>query len=131
MIHLIAHSTVANTKSQLAELKGPTVDVKQALYGQAAVGGILGTQLGETPAEATARIEEAKKGATDLTGLVKRKKAKPTDVATPEPTNGTDGKRKAEDDAEDGDHAKKAKLDDGPTENTEAKQAKVEDAAEA
>jgi HAT1-interacting factor 1 len=100
------------------------------LYGQAAVGGILGTQLGETPAEATARIEEAKKGATDLTGLVKRRKAKPTDAATPEPANGTNGKRKAEDGVEDSDHAKKTKVDDGPAECTEAKQAKVEDAAE-
>jgi len=50
------------------------------------MGGILGAALGESPAEAQARIEEAKKTATDLTGLVRRKKAK-TEAGTD--TNGT------------------------------------------
>ena len=60
------------------------------------MGGILSATLGESPADAAARIEEAKKTATDLTGLVRRK-AKP-EASTPEPdTNGTNGKRKAED----------------------------------
>lgn len=74
-------------------------------------GGILGATLGETPAEATARIEEAKKTATDLSGLI-RKKAKPANVFTStNGTNGTNGKRKAEDDAEESD-SKKAKVED-------------------
>lgn len=92
----------------------PPVDVKDVLYGPTSggnpVGGILGATLGESPANAAARIEEAKKTATDLTGLVRRK-AKP-DASTPEPnTNGTNGKRKAEDEVEDSD-AKKAKIED-------------------
>lgn len=80
-----------------------------------AMGGVLGAALGETPAEAATRIEEAKKTATDLTGLVRRKKGEKTAEATPEPaaaapTNGTNGKRKAEDDAEESD-SKKAKVE--------------------
>ena len=78
------------------------------------LGGILGATLGESPAEQAARIEEAKKTATDLTGLVRHKKK--SAGATPEPsTNGTNGKRKAED-GEAGDNAKKAKVEDAPEE---------------
>ncbi len=77
------------------------------------MGGILGATLGESPAEAAARIEEAKKTATDLTGL-NRKKVKPAYVPVSEAvkdTNGTNGKRKAEDDAEDSDSIKKARVE--------------------
>jgi HAT1-interacting factor 1 len=70
------------------------------------MGGVLGTALGESPADAAARVEEAKKTATDLTGLV-RKKVK--SEATPEPAASTNGKRKADDDTENSD-AKKAKV---------------------
>lgn len=100
-------------------MKGPAVDVKEALYGPASLagvsntGGILGTALGESPAEAAARIEEAKKGATDLSGLV-RKKTKPAEAEAPptSTTNGTNGngKRKAEDDGAESD-SKKAKVE--------------------
>jgi HAT1-interacting factor 1 len=126
--------TVADITLQLAELKAPPVDVKDALYGPTGAldinptGGILGATLGESPAAAAARIEEAKKTATDLTGLVRRKKAKP-DAATPEPTasaNGTNGKRKAEDDAEESD-SKKLKVDEAPLNGA---QATVEDAVD-
>lgn len=79
--------------------------------------------MGESPAEAAARIEEAKKTATDLTGLI-RKKAKP-EVLAPASTNGTNGKRKAEDEAEETD-SKKAKVNAAPK-TGDAKQAKVED----
>jgi hypothetical protein len=108
-------NNMANSISQLAELQRPPVDVKDVLYGPSSggnpMGGILGTTLGESPADAAARIEEAKKTATDLTGLVRRK-AK-AEASTPEQstTNGMNGKRKAEDDAEDSD-AKKAKVED-------------------
>lgn len=37
------------------------------------MGGILGAALGESSTETEARIEEAKKTATDLTGLVRKK----------------------------------------------------------
>ena len=81
------------------------------------MGGILGATLGESPAEANARIEEAKKNANDLSGLVRRKKDDKDDKATtPEPSaqsNGTSGKRKAEEDlVEGGETVKKAKVED-------------------
>ncbi|PMD25245.1 hypothetical protein NA56DRAFT_677059 [Hyaloscypha hepaticicola] len=132
---------VAEMEGRLAELKAPPVDVKDALYGPAGAldvnptGGILGATLGESPAEAAARIEEAKKTANDLTGLIRRKKAKP-DAATPEPTastNGTSGKRKAEDVVEEND-SKKVKVDEKPLNGAQngddTKQAMVEDAAD-
>lgn len=97
------------------------------------VSGLLGAALGEVSSEAKARVEEAKKNANDLTGLVRKKtKDEPQeaekdeepklllqqpqeDGATPaddkpETTNGT--KRKAED-APDGDseESKKAKVE--------------------
>jgi HAT1-interacting factor 1 len=90
------------------------------------MGGILGAALGESPAEAQARIEEAKKTATDLTGLVRRKKAKTeagTDTngtnANGADTNGaataTNGKRKAEEmeeaPASDEEGSKKARVE--------------------
>ena len=90
--------------------------MKDVLYGPTSgsnpLGGILGATLGESPAEAAARIEEAKNTATDLTGLVRRK-AK-ADAGTPESgaaSNGANGKRKAEDGSVDSD-AKKAKVED-------------------
>jgi hypothetical protein len=101
---------------QLAELKAPPVDVKDVLYGSDGIpSGILGAALGESPAEAAARIEEAKKNATDLTGLVKRK---PKAVEQPSAdTNGTstNGKRKAEEDGEES--VKKVKFDEPAVSN--------------
>jgi HAT1-interacting factor 1 len=79
------------------------------------MGGILGTTLGESPAEAQARIEEAKKTAKDLTGLVRRKaKASETAEGSTNGANGTaaNGKRKADDLEEDGESSKKAKVED-------------------
>lgn len=55
----------------------------KAALGVDPMGGILGAALGESSTETEARIEEAKKTATDLTGLVRKK-----------------DKRKAEDGAE-------------------------------
>lgn len=105
----------------MAELKAPPVDVKDALYGPNSgkgnpIAGILGTTLGESPEDAAARVEEAKKNANDLTGLVRHKKKPTSDpgVGTaPEPNTNhdTNGKRKAEDDAEQID-SKKAKVGD-------------------
>lgn len=58
--------------SQLVDLRGPPIDMKAAL-GVDPMGGILGAALGESSTETEARIEEAKKTATDLTGLVRKK----------------------------------------------------------
>ncbi|KAI9048650.1 hypothetical protein LZ554_007481 [Drepanopeziza brunnea f. sp. 'monogermtubi'] len=123
---------VAEMESRLTELKGPAIDIKEALYGSASMagvnpmGGILGATLGETPAEAIARIDEAKKSAKDLSGLV-RKKTKPaaeeeltasssavTPAAASESTN---GKRKAE--------------EDGDVVESDSKKAKIEEVADA
>ena len=92
------------------------------------LGGILGSILGETPAQQKARIEEATKGANDLSGMIKKKK-KPAVAETANPdmsvaatetttTTTTNGKRKAEDGgADDGvKSGKKVKFeDDAPT----------------
>jgi hypothetical protein len=91
------------------ELQKPPIDVNAAVYGAAqnALGGLFGAAAGS--ADADARIEEAKKTATDLTGLVRKKKA-----AKDEPPAGeTNGKRKAEEPADAAAEAdsKKAKVD--------------------
>jgi len=107
---------VTDMENRLAELKDDPINIKDALYGPNGndpMSGILGTSLGESPADAAARLEEAKKNANDLTGLVRHNKKHATDdsaTATPEPIAKTNGKRKAEDDAEDSD-AKKAKVE--------------------
>jgi len=107
---------VAEMEGRLVELNGPGIDLKEALYGPGAlaginpIGGILGATLGETPADAAARLEEAKKTATDVSGLI-RKKAKSTLSETPASTNGTNGKRKLEEDVEEDDSNKKVKVE--------------------
>lgn len=85
------------------------------------MGGILGESIAETPAEAKARVEEATKTANDLTGLVRHKKSKAssTDAGASPATNGAEtanGKRKADDDAEESDSAKKAKVEEAKEE---------------
>ena len=65
-----------------------------------AMSGILAQVLGESTSEQKARIEEATKNATDLSGLVKKKKAKPAAngaAAAAGSTNGSaSAKRKLE-----------------------------------
>jgi hypothetical protein len=74
------------------------------------MGGLFGAATGS--AETDARIEEAKKTATDLTGLVRKKKAKDEPAAAA--TNGH-GKRKAEElaDASAETDSKKTKVEEG------------------
>jgi len=89
--------------------------MKEAVFGPSSggnpLGGVLGTTLGESPTEMAARIEEAKKNATDVSGLVrhKPKKAAPEAAADTNGSNGTNGKRKAEDEPEV--ETKKAKVE--------------------
>jgi HAT1-interacting factor 1 len=96
----------------LVDLKKPPMDVEGVLGADNPMSGILGAALGESPAQAQARIDEAKKGAKDLSGLVRKKEKKPE----PEPEPETNGKRKADDPAEGTDEAKKAKVEDTPAE---------------
>lgn len=69
--------------------------------------------LGETPAQQKARIDQATKGANDLSGLIRKKPAKPA-AATSEGSS----KRKAEDGEaqQEGEKAKgkKVKFEDTP-----------------
>ncbi|TVY21729.1 NASP-related protein sim3 [Lachnellula arida] len=110
---------VAEMEGRLTELKSGPIDIDGVkatlgMGGGNSMGGVLGSTLGETPEQAATRIEEAKKGANDLTGLVRRK-AKGAD-ATPEPTNGTNGKRKAEEEPLESENAKKTKVEDAAEE---------------
>lgn len=72
--------------------------------------GILGSILGETPASQKARIEEAAKGANDLSGLVKRKPKKEEAASA---TGSVDkGKRKATSGTTEEERSKRAKTED-------------------
>ncbi|TVY67183.1 NASP-related protein sim3 [Fusarium oxysporum f. sp. cubense] len=105
---------IGDMEQRLVELRNDPIDAKDILGADAGpIGGILGAALGESAAETKARVDEAKKTATDLSGLV-RKKNKDESAEEPEaarvPEAETNGKRKAED----------------PAEDTETKKAKVE-----
>lgn len=77
------------------------------------MGGLQHTTSGESAEEVIARVENAKKNANDLSGLVRHK---PKAATEPEVSNGTigNGKRKAEDEPEV--ETKKAKVEDVPEE---------------
>ncbi|GKT60571.1 histone H1-binding protein [Colletotrichum tofieldiae] len=113
---------IADMEQRLIDLRKPPIDVNAALGGDG-VGGILGAALGESAAQTQARVEEAKKTATDLTGLVRKKnkdEPKPAEKRVEEakaaelPANGPESngtKRKAEELAEADESAKKAKVE--------------------
>ncbi|KAJ0282377.1 hypothetical protein Brms1b_008945 [Colletotrichum noveboracense] len=117
---------IADLEQRLTELRKPPIDMNAALADQA-MGGILGAALGESAEQTQARIEEAKKSANDLTGLVRKKaKEEPKPAEVPEvpkvaepaepQANGENGaKRKAEEPAEDEDSVKKAKVEETVT----------------
>jgi HAT1-interacting factor 1 len=92
--------------AQLVDLRAPPVDINAALNVPTSAAGVMAAALGESPEEAARRIEAATKGATDLTSMV-RKKEKKTEAAGA--AGATNGKRKAEDDAEA--EGKKAKVE--------------------
>lgn len=80
------------------------------------LGGIFGAALGENPEEAKARIEAATKTATDLSGMVRKKKPKaeeaaPAPAAPAAPESDANGKRKAELDPPEDGSAKRAKTE--------------------
>lgn len=86
---------IADMEQRLVDLRKAPMDVDQVLGADNPMGGILGAAIGESAAEAEARVAEAKKNANDLSGLVRKKQKKaeaPTHAAE---TNGS--KRKAED----------------------------------
>jgi hypothetical protein len=72
--------------------------------------GLLGELLGEDPAVAKKRMEQAMNNAQDLSGLVRKKPHKETEVRSSDAAgNGT--KRKAEDEPAADDNSKKAKVE--------------------
>ncbi|RYP64963.1 hypothetical protein DL771_008532 [Monosporascus sp. 5C6A] len=101
---------IADMEQRLVELRKPPMDVDSVLAANDPVSGILGAALGDSSEEAKARVEEAKKNATDLTGLVRKKtkqeqqeqESKPETEVAPASTEITNGasKRKAEESAE-------------------------------
>ncbi|KAI8946995.1 hypothetical protein F4801DRAFT_592956 [Xylaria longipes] len=99
---------IADMEQRLTELRKPPVDMNAALGQANPLAGLLGQAIGESSLEQTARVEEAKKNAKDVSGLV-RKKAK----SEPEPESNGNGKRKADEGAADGQEgaAKKAKVE--------------------
>ncbi|KAG8628701.1 hypothetical protein KVT40_002566 [Elsinoe batatas] len=105
---------VQDLEQRLTDLKGPVTAPNGGPAGASdadAIGGILGSLLGESAAEQKARIAEAMKGANDLSGLIKKKKpAKPAPAAA------------------EGAPSTKRKLDDADGNGTNGKKAKVEDA---
>ncbi|KAI0506280.1 hypothetical protein F5B22DRAFT_624302 [Xylaria bambusicola] len=100
---------IADMEQRLVELRKPPVDMDAALGKDNPLTGLLGQALGESSAEQTARVEEAKKNAKDLSGLV-RKKAKEEPKPEPEPEE-SNGKRKAEEPADGQEDAKRAKTE--------------------
>ncbi|KAI1350283.1 hypothetical protein F5Y01DRAFT_305391 [Xylaria sp. FL0043] len=98
---------IADMEQRLVELRKPPVDMNAALGQENPLTGLLGQAFGESSSEQAARVEEAKKNAKDLSGLV-RKKAKEEPKPEPEESN---GKRKAEDPADGEEDSKKAKVE--------------------
>lgn len=67
---------VSADKAKLHDVRAAPVDVKglsDLTGGDGSLAGILGETLGETPEQVKARLEEAKKNANDLSGLVRKK----------------------------------------------------------
>ncbi|KAI0836761.1 hypothetical protein F5Y06DRAFT_273301 [Hypoxylon sp. FL0890] len=100
---------IADMEQRLVELQKPPMDVNSALAADDVMLGVLGAALGESAAEKEARVEEAKKNAKDVSGLV-RKKAKEEPKQEAKKTNGN-GKRPAEEAAPGDDEAKKARVE--------------------
>lgn len=98
-------SSLLTGLQQLVELRDGPIDTKALLGGESnPLGGLFGNALaGESTTETQARVEEAKKTATDLSGLVRKKK--------PAADAAQNGKRKASGETG-GESPKKAKVDD-------------------
>ncbi|KAI1088687.1 hypothetical protein F5B19DRAFT_411564 [Rostrohypoxylon terebratum] len=97
---------IADMEQRLVDLRKPPMDVNSVLASDDTMLGVLGAALGESNEKKEARIEEAKKNAKDVSGLVRKK----TKEEPKQEINGN-GKRKAEDDAPGDEEAKKAKVE--------------------
>ncbi|KAI0847477.1 hypothetical protein F5Y00DRAFT_119443 [Daldinia vernicosa] len=101
---------IADMEQRLIELRKPPMDVNSVLASDDTMLGVLGTALGESTTNKEARLEEAKKAAKDVSGLV-RKKAKDGSKPETEQAKATNGKRKAEDTAPGEEETKKTKVE--------------------
>ncbi|KAG6115805.1 hypothetical protein E4U13_002444 [Claviceps humidiphila] len=97
---------IADMEQRLLDLRQDPVNADDLLGSESLpLGSILGGTLGESAADTQARVEEAKKKATDLTGLVRKKKPAATEEPSKSTAAATDAsastgeKRKAEEDA--------------------------------
>ncbi|KAL5594400.1 hypothetical protein BROUX41_001333 [Berkeleyomyces rouxiae] len=81
---------IADMEQRLVDLRGPPIDLNNALAANP-LGGVLGAAMSASAAETQARIDEAKKSARDVSGLVRKK-----DKTQAAPAAGS--KRKADDD---------------------------------
>ncbi|KAG6179105.1 hypothetical protein E4U27_003384 [Claviceps purpurea] len=110
---------IADMEQRLFDLRQDPVNADDLLGSESLpLGSILGGTLGESAADTQARVEEAKKTATDLTGLVRKKKPAATEepsesaAAATDASTSTSGKRKAEEDASvTAESPKKSKVD--------------------
>ncbi|KAI8957858.1 hypothetical protein F5Y11DRAFT_338069 [Daldinia sp. FL1419] len=102
---------IADMEQRLIELRKPPMDVNSVLAADDTMLGVLGSALGESAADKGARLEEAKKGAKDVSGLVRKKAKDDSKPETQQPAKETNGKRKAEDIAPDEEETKKAKVE--------------------
>jgi len=112
---------LSDLEARLVELREPPVAMNAAIVGPngmsmedpaAAIRGLLGSMLGASPEEQKKQLDEAKKNANDLTGMVKRKGK---DVAAA----AAGVKRKADDAtaAENKDKSKKARVEEAEGED--------------
>ncbi|KAI1477422.1 hypothetical protein F4774DRAFT_196241 [Daldinia eschscholtzii] len=109
---------IADMEQRLVELRKPPMDVNSVLAADDTMLGVLGSALGESAANKEARLEEAKKSAKDVSGLVRKKAKDDTKPETEQPKETTNGKRKAEDDiAPSDEEAKKAKVEEEPAQS--------------
>ncbi|KAG4219727.1 hypothetical protein PC116_g31794, partial [Phytophthora cactorum] len=109
---------IADMEQRLVELRKPPMDVNSVLAADDTMLGVLGSALGESAANKEARLEEAKKSAKDVSGLVRKKAKDDTKPETEQPKETTNGKRKAEDDIAPGEEeAKKAKVEEEPAQS--------------
>ncbi|KAM0245475.1 hypothetical protein ACHAQJ_010557 [Trichoderma viride] len=89
---------IADLEQRLVDLRKDPLSANELLGdGTNPLGGLLSAALGGSAAEVQARVEEATKNAVDLSGLVRKKKAKDDDAS---PVNGS-GKRKADEESTD------------------------------
>ncbi|KAL2374368.1 hypothetical protein RJ035_006040 [Blastomyces gilchristii] len=106
---------VSDMEQRLIELRRPPVSINEPSEDSNALNGILSQVLGQSSAtDKTSMLQEAMKGATDLSSLVRKKKRTPTTTAETSDTAEASGKRQLDPEAETADEpspGKRVRLD--------------------